>query len=116
MRIYRSWLGIILAALYLIVSGLVTYQVYGCTKIGYLPCDLPLGLVILPAVPILELFHKAGVRYPSFVSPGPYPFDVSLILPSVLLCAVLAYVVGAALEPGCRFVKKANTKRHRVNP
>jgi len=106
LRIYRSRLGVILAALYLSVSGLVTYWVYGCTREGYLPCDLPLGLVILPAIPILELLHKVGVRYPSVGSPGPHAFDLCLVILSVLFCAVLAYTLGAVLDLGYRFVKR----------
>jgi hypothetical protein len=49
--IFRSRFGIILAALYLTVAAVVTYHVYRCTRQGFLPCDLPLGLVILPAFP-----------------------------------------------------------------
>ena len=104
MRFFRSRFGIILAVGYLTVAAVVIYQVYGCTRQGFLPCDLPLGLVILPAVPLLLLLNYIGVREPSFISPGPYVFDLSLILPSVLFCAVVAYIIGAGLERGYRFV------------
>ncbi|HKR60206.1 MAG TPA: hypothetical protein VJS64_10775 [Pyrinomonadaceae bacterium] len=106
MRIFRSRFGIILAALYLTVAAVVTYQVYGCTREGFLPCDLPLGLVILPATPLLLLLDYIGVREPSLASPGPYVLDLSLILLSVLFCAAVAYLIGAGLELGYRFVTK----------
>jgi len=70
--IFRSRLGIILAALYLSVAAVVIYHVYGCMRQGFLPCDLPLGLVILPAIPLLLLLNYIGVRESSFTSPGPY--------------------------------------------
>ena len=111
MRIFRSRFGIILAAVYLTVAAVVIYQVYGCTREGFLPCDLPLGLVILPAVPLLLLLNYVGVREPSFASPGPHVLDLSLILPSVLFCAVVVYIVGAGLELGYRFVIKRGKSR-----
>ena len=106
MRIFGSRFGIILAVVYLTVATVVIYHVYGCTRQGFLPCDLSLGLVILPAVPLLLLLDYIGVREPSFTSPGPYVLDLSLILPSVLFCAVVAYIIGAGLERGYRVVTK----------
>ena len=106
MRIFRSRFGIILAVVYLTVAAVVIYQVCGCTRQGFLPCDLPLGLVILPAVPLLLLLNYIGVHEPSFTSPGPYVLDLSLILPSVLFCTVVAYIIGAGLERGYHFVTK----------
>ena len=115
MRTFRSRFGIILAAVYLTVAAVVMYRVYSCTRQGFLPCDLPLGLVIVPAVPLLLLLNYIGVREPSFASPGPYGLDLSLIVPSVLFCAVVAYIIGAGLERGYRFVTKRD-KNLRPSP
>ena len=106
MRIVRSRFGFILAVMYLTVAAVVMYQVYGCRRQGFMPCDLSLGLVILPTFPLLLLLDYIGVREPSFTSPGPYVLDLSLILSSVLFCAVVAYIIGAGLEWGYRFVTK----------
>ena len=114
MRVYRSQLGIILAVLYFLIAAVVTYRVYGCVRQGFLPCDFPLVAVILPAVPILELLHYVGVRYPSLSDPGPYPRDVTLILLCFMFCVVLIYFLGAGLELGYRFVIKRLFKKPRT--
>jgi hypothetical protein len=106
LKIVRSRFGTILAAVYLTAAVVVMYLVYGCTRQGILPCDLPLGLVILPAIPLLSLLNYLGVREISFTTPGPYVLDLSLILLSVLFCAAVLYIIGAVLELGYRLVAR----------
>lgn len=76
MRIYQSRLGLALAALYAALVAKVAYDAYGCTNHSFpLVCDFPLGVVVLPALPLSGL----GLGEPAFRSPGPGASDIALL-------------------------------------
>jgi len=102
MRIHQSRLGFALAALYFALVAVVAHDVYGCTNHSFpLVCDFPLGLVILPALPLSGL----GLGEPSFRSPGPGAADVALLCVYAGFCAALVYLVGYAVERAYRGVR-----------
>ena len=104
--IFRSRVGLVFAASYIVVGAIVTVYVTGCIRQGILPCDLPLGLVLLPAIPIMMLLEKLGVESPSFQHPGPYPSDVFFILLYLLFCSVLFYFIGFVFEQAYGLVRR----------
>lgn len=102
MRIYQSRLGGALAALYLGLVAVVAYDVAGCTNHSFpLVCDFPLGLAVLPALPLSGL----GVGEPAFRSPGPGASDIALLCLYAGLCAALVYLVGYGVERAYRHVR-----------
>jgi hypothetical protein len=106
LKTYRSRFGLILAALYLIMAAVVIDQVYGCTDSSYVGCDLPLALVVLPALPMMLLLDKMGIWTVRFSSPGPHATDVILVILSVLFSVVIVYLVGLGLEMRRRLVRR----------
>lgn len=102
MRIYQSRLGLALAALYAALVAKVAYDAYGCTSHSFpLVCDFPLGVVVLPALPLSGL----GLGEPAFRSPGPGASDIALLCLYAGFCAALVYLLGYGAERAYRRVR-----------
>jgi hypothetical protein len=101
-KIYQSKLGGALAVLYLGLVATVAYDVAGCANHSFpLVCDFPLGLAVLPALPLSGL----GLPEPAFRSPGPRAPDIALLCLYAGLCAALVYLVGYGVERAYRRVR-----------
>jgi hypothetical protein len=99
MKIYRSWLGAILAALYLLAAVLIAYDAYRCSGGSFpLSCDFLLAFIIFPVMPLLALLDLIGVAEPHLRSPGPYASDLLMVTLYIMICAALIYLLGYSIE------------------